>query len=380
MKKTILAKLKVEESERILKTFSAYKEAWQYISNHVFKTSCRDRKKIHEATYAEVRNLVPELNSALCQQARDAVLGAYRSAKSNGHILKVPAKLKNVSIRFDKRTASIKGNILSFCALGGRRIKAEIQDFPFLSKCRTYKCLAPLIFYKKGQFWVALTFDIPEKTAREGNIVGVDMGIRVFFATSEGKLYKAKNLNRLRRKTKFLKRELQRKGTQSARRKRKRIGDKEKRQSRNATHIAVNELLKTDASIFAVEELDLRAKKYRKSSNRRRFSVPLSEFIRILTYKGKLVGKSVVQVNPSFTSQDDCRGLERGERLGGKYIGVDGFIMHADINAACNIALRAKAFGLNNPASVVYFGGQAHVNEPNVLKSPEVGRPTSYAL
>ena len=89
---------------------------------------------------------------------------------------------------------------------------------------------------------------------------------------------------------------------------------------------------------------------YKKNTNRRRMATPLGLFIEILRYKSKLKGKKVYQIQPQFTSQDDCRGLERGKRNGGEYIGVDNQILHADINAACNIAYRAKEkFKLNNP-------------------------------
>jgi IS605 OrfB family transposase len=179
----------------------------------------------------------------------------------------------------------------------------------------------------------------------------------------------------------YLKGELQRKGTKSSKRHLRRIRKKEQRQSRDVIHCAVNEVLKTEASIIAVEDLDLRAKKYRKSSNRRRFSVPLSEFVRILEYKAKLRGKQVLKVKPNFTSQDDCRGLERGKRMGGKYIGKDGAILHSDINAACNIALRAKeTFKLDNLVSVVYRRNMTdNINKQATVNSPIVDGSHSQA-
>ena len=81
-----------------------------------------------------------------------------------------------------------------------------------------------------------------------------------------------------------------------------------------------------------------------------------------------------MKIVEDFTSQDDCRGLERGERIGGKYIGRDGTILHPDLNVACNIAIRAKeTFKLDNLASVCYrrdtmnnINKQAAVNPPIV--------------
>lgn len=372
MHKTILVKLQVQDvdKQRLQSTFLDYKIAWQYVSEHVFASNCSNRLKIHNETYKNVRKLVSDLNSALVQEARNDAIAKSKSVKSNNHKILVAPKLKNISIRFDKRTASLKGNILSFVANGGKRIKAELVDFPRLQEHRTYKCLAPVIFNKDEQYWAALTFDIPEKPREDGVILGVDMGLRILAATSEGMLIRGNKMNRLRRKTRYIKRALQRKGTKSSRRHLKKLRKKEQRQSRDVTHCAVNQILNTESSIIAVEELDLRAKKYRKSSNRRRFSVPISEFIRILEYKAGYMAKQVVKVKPYFTSQDDCRGLERGVRMGGKYVGVDGKQFHADINAACNIAIRAKeTLKMNNPVSIKYLNGQAAVNQPNVCKT-----------
>jgi IS605 OrfB family transposase len=237
-----------------------------------------------------------------------------------------------------------------------------------LNRHRGFKILAPVVFCKKGQYWAALTFEIPELLIKTAGIIGVDMGLRILAATSEGKLIRGKKLNRLRRKTRFLKAVLQRKGTKSAKRHLRRISQLEKRQSRDVIHCAVNEVLNSSASVIAVEDLDLRARKYRKSANRRRFSVPISEFFRVLEYKAKLRGKQVVKVKPAYTSQDDCRGLSPGKRIGGRYIGVDGKVLHSDINAACNIAIKSKTtLRLNNPVSLYYeINRQVAVNPPIV--------------
>ena len=51
-----------------------------------------------------------------------------------------------------------------------------------------------------------------------------------------------------------------------------------------------------------------------------------------------------------------------GKRIGGRYIGKDGQILHADCNAAANIALRSKL-----PCSISdYYAWQAKVNSPIV--------------
>lgn len=87
------------------------------------------------------------------------------------------------------------------------------------------------------------------------------------------------------------------------------------------------------------------------------------ELRRILTYKALLSNKQVITVSPSYTSQIDHRtGEKDGQRIGGRYIGKDKQLLHADCNAACNIGLRSKL-----PCSISnYFAWQATVKTPIV--------------
>jgi transposase len=62
----------------------------------------------------------------------------------------------------------------------------------------------------------------------------------------------------------------------------------------------------------------------------------------ILIYKAQLLGKKVVTVDPSYTSQNDFRGILRGERKGCRYYTSDKKVLDADWNAAINIGKRSK--------------------------------------
>lgn len=116
-----------------------------------------------------------------------------------------------------------------------------------------------------------------------------------------------------------------------------------------------------------LEDLSGIKKKKVKWQNKNRISqVPFFMLRTILTYKALLHGKQVITVNPAYTSQIDSRtGKKDGERKGRRFIGKDGVVLDADINAAINIANRSK-----HPASIGnYLDGQAVVNRPIVYKS-----------
>ena len=102
--------------------------------------------------------------------------------------------------------------------------------------------------------------------------------------------------------------------------------------------------------------------------------VPFYQLLTILTYKAVLLSKQVITVCPSYTSQIDHRtGLKDGIRQGCRYIGKDGFIQHADINAAMNIANRSKRPISQCLKPLTY--GQAVVNQPIVGKIVPTGQP-----
>ena len=134
------------------------------------------------------------------------------------------------------------------------------------------------------------------------------------------------------------------------------------------SHNLANRIIQdTTADTIILENLkSLKVKKHKYQNKNRISQVPMFELRRIITYKALLNEKTVIVVNPSYTSQIDHRtGKLDGQRIGGRYIGKDGQILHADANAACNIGLRSKL-----PCSISnYYAWQVKVNSPIVCKS-----------
>jgi IS605 OrfB family transposase len=126
-----------------------------------------------------------------------------------------------------------------------------------------------------------------------------------------------------------------------------------------------NHIIKdTQADTIVLENLkSIKVKKHKYQNKNRISQIPLYQLREFLTYKALLHNKQVITVSPAYTSQIDHRTGERdGLRVGGRYIGSDGQILHADCNAACNIAIRSKL-----PCSIGnYYVWQAKVNSPIV--------------
>jgi IS605 OrfB family transposase len=147
--------------------------------------------------------------------------------------------------------------------------------------------------------------------------------------------------------------------TKSGKRKLKKLKRKEANFSKNYVHHIANKILTTDKSIIVMEDLSkIKTKKHKFQNLNAKSQIPFYMLKSILSYKALLVGKRVETVNPAFTSQDDCRGLARGKRLGCRYLGVDGLVMDADWNASVNIA---KRYCSELPISYVPLDGSLYL-------------------
>jgi len=341
--------------------------AWNECSKVKFNIPKNSIVLLHGQFYTKFRSCQPEIPSQVVISAEQSVLSAYRSIKSNKQKLDKPPEKKKLSIRLDKRTYSYKNGIFSIISLE-KRVKCSPYIYPKLQELISkYRFCDPLLFEKDGEVWICLTFDIPEVLSQKKLALGIDLGCRVNAATSEGNLYIDKKFNGEKRKLRFNKRKLQSKSkdSKSAKRQLKKLKRKESNKNKNFSHHLANKIISdTRADTIVLENLkSIKVKKHKYQNKNRISQVPMFELRRILTYKALLNNKQVITVSPAYTSQIDHRtGKLDGKRIGGRYIGKDGQILHADCNAACNIALRSKL-----PCSISdYYAWQAKVNSPIV--------------
>ena len=329
--------------------------AYNYLSNAITsdKTPC-GLVAVHNKYYSTLRSMFPSLPSQIVIRIQKSVIAALKSAKSNKHKGNKPNKT-HLSLNLDKRMYS------NFTAEGISLIsdvpqKRKRFSFHLYDKVRelfaTSVAKDPTIFVRDKQLYLSVPFDVQGKMPMNDTCVGVDLGMRQLFVTSEGKSFVDKQYLSERRKVRYLKRCLQSKGTTSSKRHLKKLRKRERNISKAMTYKAVNALLNsTSASIIVLE--DLRKIKRRTSKTKKGFKrtkhnnamgqVPFYQFKEILTYKATLVGKQVVSVSPMYTSQTDCRTNKRdGVRKGRIYICSDNVILDADWNAAVNIAQKSK--------------------------------------
>lgn len=316
---------------------------------------------VHANCYDSLRQEFPYLPAQAIIRIQKEVLRAYRSQKSNKHKKgNVPQK-HNLSMTLDKRMYS------SFTCEGISLVsdtpnKRKRFSFNLYQKIKdmfaTSVAKDPLIYCKNNDLWLSIPFEVQGRMPCNDTCIGVDMGVKRLFTTSEGIAFRDKNYLSKRRKIRFLKRKLQSKGTVSAKKHLRKLSKKERNISKDMCHRATNALLRsTDASIIVLEDLTkikVNTSKtengYKKTKHNNMLGqIPFYLFKNILTYKATLVGKQVVSVSPMYTSQTDCRTNKRdGKRLGCRYYCTDGIVFDADWNASVNIAQKS-----NHPLSNV---------------------------
>ena len=314
-----------------------------------------DIKSVHNAVYSHIRNGYPKLTSnAVIAIYRD-VMGAIRSIKSNKHEdAKIPEKthLNYKLNRYLYNRLTAEGIWLT---TNTKRIRSHItfKTYPRLQDMfQRYVPGDPTIFLRNGKFYMSIPFKGQESPLKNDTCIGVDMGERRFAITSDGLMLNDKEYNARRRKIRYLKRCLQKKGTKSASRHKRKLSRKEQNQSTDmCNHIANAIIASTTASIIVIEDLSNIKKKTsksnegfkKKSHNRRISQIPFYKFKQILSYKALLNGKRVETVSPFMTSQTDCTtGKKDGVRKNRRFYCKNGTVLDADWNAAINIARKSK--------------------------------------
>ena len=164
----------------------------------------------------------------------------------------------------------------------------------------------------------------------------------------------------MKRKYAHLRKELQAKGTRSAKRKLRSLAGRERRFMLHFNHSLAKKIATLPYGTFALEDLKgIRKQRRGKAFNRRRSNWAYFQFRRLLTYKAQERGKNILLVSPSYTSQtcSRCLSIHKQNRNGSIFQCKQcGFLCHADLNASVNISQRGYDILL----------GQAAVNQPHI--------------
>jgi len=205
---------------------------------------------------------------------------------------------------------------------------------------------ADLIRDRLGRWWLHVVMETaaPVVTPSE-ETVGVDLGIKNPATDSRNQFYGDKHWQNIEDRTFELRRQLQSKGTKSAKRRLKKLSGRQKRFRRDCDHVLSKRLVKSveaGATLVFEDLTNIRGRaKMRKAQRRRLHGWSFAQFQAFVTYKAEGFGVNVGFVDPRYTSQkcSQCGHIERGNRPTQSEFRCKkcSFECHADLNAALNI-------------------------------------------
>lgn len=291
-----------EDLENLFEILRMERDGFNIASKIQFGLKNKSLKELHHKSYEKIRSETG-CPSQVAIKANKSCLSSYRTASSNKHKLNSPIIKKSLSLSLDKRLYRKKDFTFFITTKNGRK-PFELKLYPRIKEyLDKYSHGDPSLFERNGRIFISIPFKIPVPEIKPKLVLGVDLGMRINAACSDGRLINDKRFNGRKRTLRFNKRKLQSKKTKSSKRKLNKIRHKERNINKNHTFHLSNKILETDADIIALEDLKGIKKKKHKYQNKRAISqVPFYQLSQTLTYKALLLGKQVTLVCPKYSS------------------------------------------------------------------------------
>ena len=329
MKQEVTTTLKVRlmtgssDREMLVRTAEAYRKACDFVSGYVFETEDEKVWSLNKALYPSLRS-IHGLRSQMSQSVLKTVVAKYATVRSNGH--------KRTRIRFRSpqydlvrgRDWSYTKGLLSVNTLEGRLKLRYYGEYDFTQEGCIFGT-ARLVVDAKGRCFlhipVTRIVEIPDEMTR---VVGIDRGIRkpvVAYDGTKTTFVQGRSIKNRHAKFLALRRELQQRGTPSARHRLRMIGQRENRWVSDVNHCISKALADSNpaGTLFVLEDLSgIRGATERVRTKDRYVTVCWSyyDLEQKLSYKAALAGQKVVKVDPKYTSQrcPVCGAIDRHSR------------------------------------------------------------------
>lgn len=349
MEQTVIikVKLKLEDpkiSDSFKRTMEQYRQACNYISQYIFDHDfVLGQNKLSKALYQDIRQRFG-LKSQMTQSAIRNVVARYRAVKTQlsqkpyrydsgekdnqGHAIWKSAKRDltwlwrpvyfkrpQVDLQRNRDWSILKDGHMSLNTIN-KRVKVTPVCHGFDQYMdHTWKFgIAKLLH--EGNKWmlhISATKELPDVDLSEiNNVVGLDRGLRFitnsYDSHEKSLFFNGKQITAKRTHYKKLRAQLQSKGTKSAKRRLKKIGQRENRWMTDVNHQITKALVKHygPKTLFVLEDLTNVRKvteKVRKNRRYEQVSWAFYQFEQDLIYKSNLNQCLVLKVDAHYTSQ-----------------------------------------------------------------------------
>lgn len=364
-------KIRLDQSSELVETVRLFNLACQYVLDYGFEAEDYNKTRLNRATYHDIREKYPTMPSALVQTARDQASDMLKRSKMEAKKDKrcdtffkyKPVKKELSGVRYDKRTMKVflESGYCNLSTIFGR-LQYRFHLPEYYHQYIDWRIKNGQLVMSGNDCWlhIQVEADNPEPINDDSRL-GVDLGINNIAVCSDNSFYNSKHHKKVKGRYQHLKRELQSKGTRSAKRKLKKIRERERRFVKDMNHCLSKELVRKPYGVIAME--DLTGIRNRKRSRSKRFNKALGswsfhELQKFAEYKAEALGKEVIYVKPQYTSQScsKCGHMDKENRNGHVFQCLScGFELNADLNASRNIATISRS-----------ESGRLFVNQPNV--------------
>jgi putative transposase len=353
------------------------RDAWKKSKKSVkYEEQANGLPEIKKVRYDVARVNAQVLQNVLMRvdSAFDAFFGRIQKGKKKAGYPRFRSSFRYSSFTFPQAKGAFKiiGNRLHLSKIGSVKLH--------LSRLVEGKMKTCQIKREADGWYAIIVVEEPTPTALSSTnqTVGIDVGIENFATLSTGEtVANPKYLRASERQLKTSQRAVARKkrGGKSRKKSRQLLAKqhlKVKRQRLDFHHKEARKLVEKFDTVV-VEDLNIAGlvKNYHLAKSIS--DAGWNQFILILTSKAANAGRQVIEVNPSFTSQD-CS--ECGNRVR-KGLGVRehrciacGFVTHRDHNAAINI--KNKAGSPPSGMGTVAFPWELRTYQPAELGSPSI--------
>jgi putative transposase len=336
-----------DQEKELVATLKACNTAANWLSEQSFAHGVLSQFDLQKRFYRNIRDMFDIGSMAACLICAK-VSDAYKISK------KVQCKFRPTgSMAFNRNNLNIylEKSLVSIWTLKGRaRIKFECGEYQKKILAVGLIKESDLIQRRDGAWFLSIGVSLPDaEEAKASDALGVDLGLAVIAADSDGNKYSGSQLNKARYRNRSLKRKLQKKGTKSSRRLLKKRSGKESRFARDINHTISKRIVflaKSTNRAIAIEDLTgigrrIKARKREKAKLSSWSFCQLGEFIQ---YKAKMNGVRVVRIDPHYTSQkcNSCGHIDKANRKTRDEFHCKscGHTAHSDENGARNIRLK----------------------------------------
>lgn len=207
-----------------------------------------------------------------------------------------------------------------------------------------------------GKYFASILVDTsteqPTKAPiKENTTIGIDLGIKDFAITSEGKVFEnPKNLRKAQSKLKYVQRKYSKNKGKRTKQRLALLHEKVVNKRKDFLHKTSSELIKNHDSL-AIEDLAVSNMVKNHNLAQAISDASWSTFVTMLEYKADWYGKNILRIGrfaPSSKTCSCCGIINKGLKLQDReWTCVCGEVLNRDINAAINI----KNFALKNHLS-----------------------------